>query len=201
MLYQQELQSIYEKNHGIQFEFITDTQGERIYFKNVAYNSLSISNVAPPAYDENKIEIQQTKLSCITIKKEYYPYFLLLSIGKFYLSKWFVYGDDFDLTRKDIMSFSFPFNKINKEDCETLRILYQQVLQKLPSTIQYKLNAKKYVGTFNTRKLWNITDKSDLIFLKYISDNPVEIQQKIENHISACVVTNKGLYGDELNDD
>ena len=39
--------------------------------------------------------------------------------------------------------------------------------------------------------LWDITDKSDLIFLSYLTDNPLEIQEVIKNHIAKCVISDK----------
>ncbi len=61
--------------------------------------------------------------------------------------------------------------------------------ENLEDTIQYKLNAGKNVGTFKTSKLWHITDKSDLIFLKYLCDNPQEVFDAVENHVSQTIVT------------
>ncbi len=37
--------------------------------------------------------------------------------------------------------------------------------------------------------LWDITDKSDSIFLKYMCDNPEEVQEAIENHVYATALT------------
>lgn len=69
--------------------------------------------------------------------------------------------------------------------------LYDEFSKNLPSTIQYKLNAGIKVGTFNTSTLWSITDKSDMIFLSYLSDKPLEIHEAIENHIAKCVISEK----------
>ena len=61
----------------------------------------------------------------------------------------------------------------------------------MPQTIQFKLNAGVNVGTFNTSSLWEITDESDRIFYKYLSSNPKEIRELVENHIAKCVISNK----------
>ena len=107
------------------------------------------------------------------------------------MSKWLTYGDDFHLTTKDIINFNFPFYEISFEDNKTLVSLYEEFCKRLPLTIQYKLNAGIKVGTFNTAMLWDITDKSDLIFLSYLTDNPLEIQEVIKNHIAKCVISDK----------
>ena len=62
---------------------------------------------------------------------------------------------------------------------------------KLENVIQFKLNAGKNVGSYNTSKLWYITDKSDRIFLKYMTDNPEEVFESIERHVSQTVTTQK----------
>ena len=65
------------------------------------------------------------------------------------------------------------------------------------SQIFHKLNAGKYVGTFNTKKLWPLTDQSDRIFYKYMSMDVDTIQQMVESHIAACVLTDKGKTDEE----
>ena len=107
------------------------------------------------------------------------------------------YGDDFDLTGKDIMDFSFPFDALIEDDKKQLLKLYEKVKKELPDTTQFKLNAGKYVGTFNTKKLWHLTGQSDYIFFKYMDMDADSIQQMIESHIAACVLTDKGNNNEE----
>jgi len=186
------LQPIYENKKGVQIGLLEDKfNGKELYYKKVGYNFLSITNIIPPAFDINGNPTPQTKLGTIKYGKDYYKYIQLLCCGKLYLSKWLTYGDDFDLTCKDIKSFAFPFDNISKEDEEKLDSLYDEFSKNLPSTIQYKLNAGIKVGTFNTSTLWSITDKSDMIFLSYLSDKPLEIHEAIENHIAKCVISEK----------
>lgn len=197
MLHQSKLQLLYESKKGTNVELLKDRNGLPLYYKNVAYNSLSVSNVPPPAFDLKKRPIEQTKLSKILISNEYYPFVWLLCIGKFYVSKWLTYGDDFDLTGKDIMDFSFPFDAIIEDDKKKLLKIYEEVKKELPDTTQFKLNAGKYVGTFNTKKLWHLTDQSDYIFFKYMDMDADSIQQMVESHIAACVLTDKGNNNEE----
>ena len=91
----------------------------------------------------------------------------------------------------DIFDFYFPFNSISAEDKKILEKLYDKFIAKLPQTVQYKLNAGIDVGTFNTAQLWDITDKSDMIFFKYICNDPIELSQLVENHIAKCVISDK----------
>jgi hypothetical protein len=65
------------------------------------------------------------------------------------------------------------------------------MVNRIPETIQFKLNAGINVGTYNTSQLWDITDISDMIFFKYITDSPVKLKEKIESHICKCVISGK----------
>ena len=109
--------------------------------------------------------------------------------GKLYLSKWLTYGDEFHLKKETLLQMEIPFNEFNLEERNTLDKLYKEFSEKLPSTIQFKLNAGKKIGSFSTRKLWNITDQSDSIFLRHLTDNPIKVFEAIENHIASSVIS------------
>ncbi|GAB6975951.1 Eco57I restriction-modification methylase domain-containing protein [Prevotella falsenii] len=192
MLDSEIIQSIYENKRGNNIATLEDSlNGNSLYYKKVGYNFLSISNIKPNAFDSEGNTTPQTKLGTLKFLPQYYNYIQLLCCGKLYISKWLTYGDDFDVTGKDITSFSFPFDEINVEDKNTLESLYEEFCRKLPSTIQYKLNAGIKVGTFNTSALWNITDKSDMIFLSYLTDSPLLAHEVIENHLAKCIISDK----------
>ena len=191
MLHSEKMQEVYENTRGKHLSLYEDRNGMRIFYKKVAYNFLSVSSVEPPAYDKKNHPVAQTKLGSFTIDRNYYKYVLLLLCGKFYISKWLTYGDDFDLTEKDLLSFTYPFDKINNEDRKQLVTLYERLVSNMPQTVQFKLNAGINVGTFNTSALWDITDESDMIFYKYLSANPEEIREWVESHLAKCVISNK----------
>ena len=191
MLHSDGIQKIYERTKGINLSQLIRLDGKEMYYKKVGYNFLSVSAINPPAYDSDKKEIEQTGLDILKIDKNNYEMVLLLLCGKFYLTKWLTYGDDFHLTIRDLLSFSFPFDSISNEDKRELHDCYMKLIEQMPKTIQFKLNAGINVGTFNTSALWNITDISDAIFLKYISDNPIMLRDAIESHLSKCVISNK----------
>ena len=192
MLDSEYIQSIYENKRGHNIAALEDNlNGNCLYYKKVGYNFLSISPIIPDSLDADGNQIEQTELGSINLQAEYSRFIQLLSCGKLFLSKWLTYGDDFHLTVKDIISLSFPFDEISVEDKNILESLYDEFCNKLPSTIQYKLNAGIKVGTFNTSLLWNITDKSDMIFLSYLTDNPLLVREVIENHIAKCIISDK----------
>ena len=191
MLHSETLQNIYEGTKGKHISLLIDINGKSVFYKKVAYNFLSVSSEEPPAFDKKNNRMPQTGLSSVQIDNCFYKELLLLFCGKFYLSKWLTYGDDFHFTDKDLLSFTFPFDDISDFDKEKLNTLYERLVSMMPQTIQFKLNAGVNVGTFNTSSLWEITDESDRIFYKYLSSNPEEIRELVENHIAKCVISNK----------
>jgi hypothetical protein len=191
MLHSEGLQEIFERTKGIHLSQLQRIDGKEMYYKKVGYNFLSVSATKPLAYDIDKKVIEQTGLDALKFEKDYYESILLMLCGKFYLSKWLTYGDDFHLTIRDLLSFTFPFDIVSEADKRIIHNCYQELTRQMPKTIQFKLNAGINVGTFNTSALWNITDVSDSIFFKYITDNPVMLKDTIESHLSKCVISNK----------
>lgn len=189
MLSSTELQMIFEKQQGCP---IAVKQGTDIYYKKVAYNSLSVTPVPPPVFDESNRQIESSGIGTITVDSRYSSAFLLFSCGKISMCKWLTYGDDFHLTDKDLTGFTFPFSQLTSSELKELDTLMAEFQQALPDTLQFKLNAGLRVGTYNTRKLWDITNKSDNIFLRHLCSDPIYAFQLLENHIAFCVVTDKG---------
>ncbi|MCI2109100.1 MAG: SAM-dependent methyltransferase [Bacteroidales bacterium] len=193
-LYDASLQSVYENKRGQHISLYESKMGKSLIYKKVAYNWLSVSHIEPPAQDLLGTQIPQSSSSIgiMRIDKQYYEIILLLCSGKLYMSKWLTYGDDFHLMEKDLSNFVFPFASITDEDIMALHQIYCEFTKELPNTVQFKLNAGIRVGTFNTKSLWHITDKSDMIFYKYLSDRPILLKELIENHLSVSILTDKG---------
>jgi len=70
--------------------------------------------------------------------------------------------------------------------------LYKNFEDGLEATIQYKLNAGKKAGAYNTSKLRHITDQSDRIFLRNFCDNPNAVFAEVEEHIGQTIMTGRG---------
>jgi hypothetical protein len=151
-----------------------------LYFKQSAYNWIAVSKKPAPCYDSNGKVTPQTKVGSISfISDEIVKYSMLYLNGKLSFSFWLTYGDEFDVTKDDLLSIKVPFDKLTANDKSVLDELASEFSEELKHVIQYKLNAGKKVGTYNTSRLWHITDKSDMIFLKYMCDNPEKIFAKI----------------------
>ncbi|MDR1009849.1 MAG: hypothetical protein LBM04_01735 [Opitutaceae bacterium] len=168
----------------------TRTSKHKLYFKQSAYNWIAVSPAPAPCFDGRSKKIPQSKVSSFSLNSEDTKQLALLFLnGKVFFSHWLTFGDEFDVTKDDIVSFKVPFEKISAKDKALLLSLAAQFENELESTVQFKLNAGKNVGTYNTSKLWHITDQSDRIFLKYQCENPEEVYAAIEEHIAQTVIT------------
>ena len=161
----------------------------QLSFKQNAYNWIAVSIDPAPCWENSK-KIEQTQTQSIFFNtQEERDVILLLLGGKIFFSYWLTFGDEFHVTKNDLLSFCFPFKLLSREDKLKLLNLAKKFVDRLEETIQYKLNAGKRVGTYNTSKLWSITDSADRIFLKYIATEPQIIQNEIENHVLSTVLT------------
>ena len=69
--------------------------------------------------------------------------------------------------------------------------LAEQFNNEIGQHIQYKLNAGKNIGNYNTSKLWHITEQSDRIFLKYLVDDVEQLYNDIDCFIAKTVISDK----------
>lgn len=173
----------------------TKTGLYKLHFKQTAYNWLPVSLTPAPSYDNKGALITELSgVGSITVSEDFLlKVLLLLFNGKFYFLKWVVYGDDFHLTADDLLSFNFPFDEITSKDKEVIESLYKQFNSELERHIQYKLNAGKNIGNYNTSKLWHITEQSDRLLLKYIVDDVDALYSNVDNFIAKTVISEKAL--------
>jgi hypothetical protein len=196
----QELSNFFEKkNCKLLSEYESKHSNHILYFKQSAYNWIAVSKKPAPCYDGNGKNIPQSQVNDMSFSDdETINYALLFLNGKIAFSYWLTYGDEFHVTKEDLLSIRVPFDELGQTDKIALDKLSTNFLEQLKNTVQYKLNAGKKVGTYNTSRLWHITDKSDMIFLKYMCVNPEEIYTKIEEHVSQTILSGRnGLEGEE----
>ena len=160
-------------------------------FRGSGYNWLTVTTSPAPCYDEHSKKIPVTNLKTICVPRQFYKALMLLFDGKIALSRWLTYGDEFNITLKPFMESRVCFDQMTTADTATINKLYDEFERRLPDTLQFKLNCGKRIGTYNISKLWDITDRSDAIFLKYLCDNPIEAQEAIEDHVTSCVISGR----------
>ena len=159
-----------------------------LYFKKAAYNYISISPSPPPCFNAEGRAITSTKVGSINISdSSTLDLLLLLFSGRLFFSFWLTYGDDFDVINNTFQTFYFPIKNLSIPDKNKLKTISNEYKGLLDGTIQFKLNAGKRIGSYNTSKLWHITDKSDLIFIHYLADNPEIVLDSVQTHIQQTI--------------
>lgn len=172
-------------------QFLVKRSKFNLYFKQSAYNWIAVSPQPAPCFDDRNKLIEQSMVGELPfINEDSRDLTLLLTNGRVFFSYWLTFGDEFHLTKDDISSFSLPIEKLNKEEKYRLLNLAKIYKSEMGNQIQYKLNAGKTVGTYNTMNLWHLTDESDKIFLQYLSNEPDIVFEAIYNHVQQTVISN-----------
>lgn len=170
----------------------------KLYYKQSAYNWIAVSEKPAPCYDSKGRKISQSKVGSIEIAESKLAQFSLLFLsGKLFFCRWLTFGDEFDVTKDDLVQAIVPFEDLNLSDKQKLVTLYKAFMKTSNLTIQYKTNAGKKVGTYNTSKQWNITDDSDKIFLKYLCENSEDVLTAIDDHVFLTLTT-RSIYGSDV---
>ena len=169
----------------------TAQTGAPLYFRKSSYNFICVAPQLPPCYDSGGNLVASTGGAKLTFadQKERDIITLLLA-GRMFFSYWMTYGDDFTVKSADMLDMAFPKTILqNIGDTKSLARILSEWKRMLDSTLQFKLNAGVKVGTYNTSKLWHITDESDLIFLKYMTETPERVMDEILTHVVQTVKT------------
>ncbi len=195
MPYSTTLYDFFNKMKGNTVQTLTSNYSpHKLFYKQTAYNWISVSSKMPPCYDRKDNPIAQSEVKVLNIDSENNKeYLLLLLNSKIFFSYWLTFGDEFHLTNNNINSMRIPIKYFSEQDKKILSELSRIFEKRLNDTLQYKINAGKRVGSYNTSKLWDITDKSDWIFLKYMCTNPFEVKNEIENHICKTIFDHNGI--------
>ena len=129
--------------------------------------------------------------SLAVTEKKYRDICLLLFSGKLFFCHWLINGDEFHFAKSNVKSFPLNLLSVSNSDMPKLLALSNRFARSLKSTTNYQRNAGIKVGSYNTSKLWHITDRSDLIFLNYMTEDPQSVFQCIENHVRSALTTGK----------
>ena len=162
-----------------------------LYFRGAAYNFISISPDAPPSQDAMGDPIVPRGGRFLGFRDDKTrDMVMLLLAGRTYFSHWLAHGDNYHVTRSNLFGMPFPLSVLdNADDIAALSRVFDIWQEQLPGTLQFKLNAGIKAGAYNTSRLWHITDESDLIFLKHMTDSPEKVLDEITTHVVSTIKT------------
>ena len=142
--------------------------GQKVYFKGVGYNWITLTEDPPFSTNEAGVDISYDMVSAISLQSKDIAKAVLLACGKFGFINWMTYGDDFHVTKKDIVNIAIP-KTLSESDSKRIKEIYNKFKNGLIQSYQTKLNAGKTIGSFDIASLWLLSDLSDYIFIKYIA--------------------------------
>lgn len=182
-----------------QVRFLVDRNSQnKLYFKQSAYNWVSVTKKPAPCFESSGEEIDQSQVKAICFKKkEILDDLMLLYDGKLFFAYWLTFGDEFHVTKDDILSMDYPLDALTAEDKSQLSKISNEFNEDLDGVIQYKLNAGKRVGNYNMSKLWDLTTQSDMIFLNRICDRPEIYYDSIISHVRFTVISQNSSEDEE----
>ena len=183
---------ILEPCFGVPVKAMVRRQGVPLFFRKTAYNFLSVSPEEPPSFASDGKRVDSNGNGMFRLDSDAFAdiAFLLLS-GRILFARWCAFGDDFHCTLGDLLEYRFPFDKLDQEHKQKLLIIAKKAKHELPKTLQFKLNCGIQVGTFNTSKLWSITDESDRIFIQLLGEDPDEMSERLSFFISQMSITGR----------
>ena len=157
-----------------------------LYIKKTALYYISVSHKAPPNFEETS---SSGKL--FFSDKSMLDIYLLLFGGRLFFAYWLIFSDNYHVKKSIFSRFTYPVTRLSKlEESEILSIA-KKYKNELDSAIQYKRYRGKNIGSFNTSKLWHITDKSDVIFLRHISKDPELTLERLRVHTARAIHKNQ----------
>ena len=162
----------------------------KLYFKQTAYNWLTVCRELPPCYKgEKRVPHSLVGELCFPDKLTS-TLAMLLASGKPMFVFWLAIGDDFHLTRSNLASFPADFSSLSGPTKDNLLALLPAVEAAMANSIQYKPNAGLRVGTYNLAKCRHVTDRSDALFAVALGFN--EVMEDIELYYAQAIKTDFG---------
>ena len=168
----------------------TATQSNHVlYARRVAYNYMSVSPEEPPCFDSAGNPIPHQGILRLFFRNEEEKNMALLFLnGRVFFAYWLAYGDDYHVTGANVKNFGLPMPlRFDPRARKILAQIAEEWIAKLETFLQYKVNCGIRVGSYNTSKLWHITDQSDMILLSHLTDNPDAVFDEIVTHVAHSV--------------
>jgi hypothetical protein len=150
-----------------------------LFYKTTAYNRLSVFRTVPPVEDLEGNPATTSKLDVIWFKNtEIRDIAFTLFLSKWMFAWWAIYGDDFDLTKGNLLSFPINYEDIPEEAKAKLLKLAEQLNATMTETVNWKKNAGLRVGSWNMTSSTKVLEKIDGIWAEILgtTDLMAELQ-------------------------
>lgn len=140
-----------------------------LFYKTTAYNRLSVFRTVPPVEDLNGNQATTSKLDVIWFKNaEVRDVAFTLFLSKWMFTWWAIYGDDFDLTKGNLLSFPIDFEAIPEGAKVQLLKLAEELNATMTETVNWKKNAGLRVGSWNMTSSAKVLSKIDTLWAEIL---------------------------------
>ena len=164
--------------------------GDKLYFKHIAYNWLTVCRKLPPCY-KGQSRVPHSKVGNLYFADaDTCTLATLLGVGKLMLTFWLTIGDDFNVTRSNLVRFPVDLSSIPEPTRASLLLLLPDLEAAMSNAIQYKANAGLRVGTYNLAKCRHVTNQSDAMFASELGFD--EVMEDIELYYAQAIRTDFG---------
>ena len=162
---QADVLEILERNNTFS-EFLSNKKIVKIFYKNTAYNWITIAKEFPPLSIIKMNPLNRQNMALYLDSED--DSFIALAIlnGTLFFWYWLVYGDGFHVTKSLIESFPVNPNDLDVNLKHKLIKLGQKLHKKMKENIVYKMNAGKKIGNYNISSCRDITDEVDRLIIK-----------------------------------
>jgi hypothetical protein len=140
-----------------------------LFYKTTAYNRLSVFKTVPLVEDLNGNPATTSKLDVIWFKNaEIRDIAFTLFLSKWMFAWWAIYGDDFDLTKGNLLSFPINYDQISEDKKAQLLKLAEELNATMTETVNWKKNAGLKVGSWNMTSSTKVLETIDAIWAEIL---------------------------------
>jgi hypothetical protein len=145
-----------------------------LFYKTNAYNRLSVFRTVPPIEDSEGNSVTTSELDVIWFKStEIRDIAFTLFLSKWMFSWWAIYGDDFHVTKGNLLTFPVDIEQIDDSLKSNLLKLAEELNAKMTETINWKKNAGLRVGSWNMTSSTKVLENIDLIWAEILGGKDI----------------------------
>ena len=156
--------------YRLEREAVAGGSGPSLHFKRTAYNWLTVCTTLPPAFGKRGQPVPHTKYSPIGFPDSATrDLAMMLANSKLMFLWWITIGDDFDVTKTNVLSAPFGPSSLSPEQRSRVLDRLPALQEAMEANVDFKLNAGKQIGNYNLRRCRHITDEIDQVLLEALN--------------------------------
>ena len=156
-----------QEPYRLEREVVKNHTGHSLHFKRTAYNWLTVCKILPPAFGKSGEPVKHTKYGPIAFPSPATRDLVMgLANTKLMFLWWMTIGDDFDVTRNNLLSAPFGPNSLSPKQQNRILERLPALQEAMAANVDFKLNAGKQIGNYNLRRCRHITDEIDRLLLE-----------------------------------